>query len=152
MFSLIPGLEKAEFMRYGVMHRNTFLNSPKLLYPTLCLRRQPKVFFAGQITGTEGYIESAAGGILAGKNALRAARGRPLLELPRDTMLGALTHYVSDGGNADFQPMGANMGVLPPLENRVRGKQERYGALAARALCSLRGYLRAAGEAETTQS
>lgn len=152
VFSLIPGLEKAEFMRYGVMHRNTFLNSPKLLCPTLCLRRQPKVFFAGQITGTEGYIESAAGGILAGKNALRAARGRPLLELPRDTMLGALTHYVSDGGNADFQPMGANMGVLPPLENRVRGKQERYGALAARALCSLRGYLRVAGEAEATQS
>ena len=141
VFSLIPGLQSARFMRYGVMHRNTFLNAPKLLGPTLNLRAYPKVFFAGQITGTEGYIESAAGGILAGQNAARLAAGQPLLTLPRDTMLGALVGYISDPYTSDFQPMGSNMGVLPPLAERIKGKKERYLALAQKALDSLHRYL-----------
>ena len=134
VFSLIPALHDAEFVRYGVMHRNSFLCSPKILNGDLSMKKAPLTFFAGQITGVEGYMESASSGILAGVNMTRKLRGEPPLELPRFTMLGALTAYVTQGGAADFQPMGANFGILPPLENPIRDKRERGEALAARSL------------------
>ena len=137
VFGLIPGLEKAEFVRYGVMHRNTFLRSPGLLAADFSLIARPQVFFAGQITGVEGYMESAASGILAGQNALRRARGLETLVLPEVTMTGALSRYISGYAGKDFQPMGANFGVLPPLETKIRDKRERYMALAQRALLSV---------------
>ena len=143
VFSLIPGLEQAEFMRYGVMHRNTFLYSPALLSPQFFVREEPRVFFAGQITGVEGYMESAASGILAGRNLARRLKGLPPLELPATTMLGALSRYISDREieKKNFQPMGANMGILPPLPQRIKGKQERYEQIAQRAMADLKGYL-----------
>ena len=134
VFSLIPALANAEFVRYGVMHRNSFLDSPRLLNEDLSLKEAPLTFFAGQITGVEGYMESASSGILAGVNMARKLRGQPPLLLPRFTMLGALTAYVTQGGAADYQPMGANFGILPPLETHIRDKQERGAALAARSL------------------
>lgn len=134
VFSMIPGLENAEFVRYGVMHRNSFLNSPRLLTAAFALRSNPNVFFAGQITGVEGYMESAASGILAGKNAVRLALGKKPLVLPKTTMMGALADYISDESVSDFQPMGANFGVLPPIEPKIRDKRERYAALAQRSL------------------
>lgn len=137
VFSMIPALQNAEFMRYGVMHRNTFLNSPQLLTEDLRLRTAPHLFFAGQMTGVEGYMESAASGIMAGINAARAIQGKKSLVLPLDTMMGALMHHVVDDTVSDFQPMGANFGILPPLETHIRDKRERYGALAQRALTSL---------------
>ncbi|MEE1280277.1 MAG: FADH(2)-oxidizing methylenetetrahydrofolate--tRNA-(uracil(54)-C(5))-methyltransferase TrmFO [Oscillospiraceae bacterium] len=142
VFSMIPGMENAEFVRYGVMHRNTFINSPKLLTPALNTKNDSKLFFAGQITGVEGYIESAASGILAGINATLLLEGKPPLILPDDTMLGALVSYITDQTVIDFQPMGSNMGILPSLETHIKSKQERYGALADRALKSLRTYLK----------
>ena len=147
VFSMIPGLENAEFMRYGVMHRNTFLNSPQLLSQELCLRSDPRVYFAGQMTGVEGYIESAACGILAAHNLARKIAGQPPLLLPRDTMLGALIAYISDPEVKDFQPMGCNMGILPPLGERIRDKSLRYETIAKRGIASLRSYLDAVGEA-----
>ena len=138
VFSLIPGLENAEFMRYGVMHRNTFINSPKLLTEHFNMREHSNIFFAGQITGVEGYIESAASGILAGKNMLRFIEGKDMLSLPRESMLGALSKYISDESVVDFQPMGANMGILPPLNVRIKDKKERYKQIAARGLEKLR--------------
>lgn len=137
VFSMIPGLENAEFVRYGVMHRNSFLASPRLLSKTFQLRKQPNVFFAGQITGVEGYMESAASGIIAGKNAVRAAHGKSPLELPPVTMTGALCSYISDETVKDFQPMGANFGILPPIEPKIKDKKQRYAALAERALSAL---------------
>ena len=137
VFSMIPGLENAEFVRYGVMHRNSFLDSPRLLSETFQLRKQPNVFFAGQITGVEGYMESAASGIIAGKNAVRAAHGKSPLELPPVTMTGALCSYISDETVKDFQPMGANFGILPPIEPKIKDKKQRYAALAERALSAL---------------
>lgn len=137
VFSMIPGLENAEFVRYGVMHRNSFLDSPRLLSKTFQLRKQPNVFFAGQITGVEGYMESAASGIIAGKNAVRAAHGKSPLELPPVTMTGALCSYISDETVKDFQPMGANFGILPPIEPKIKDKKRRYAALAERALSAL---------------
>lgn len=137
VFSMIPGLENAEFVRYGVMHRNSFLDSPRLLSGTFQLKKQPNVFFAGQITGVEGYMESAASGIIAGKNAVRMAHGKAPLELPAVTMTGALCSYISDETVKDFQPMGANFGILPPIEPKIRDKKERYAALAERALSAL---------------
>lgn len=137
VFSMIPGLENAEFVRYGVMHRNSFLDSPRLLSKTFQLRKQPNVFFAGQITGVEGYIESAASGIIAGKNAVRAAHGKSPLELPPVTMTGALCSYISDETVKDFQPMGANFGILPPIEPKIKDKKQRYAAFAERALSAL---------------
>lgn len=137
VFSMIPGLENAEFVRYGVMHRNSFLDSPRLLSKTFQLRKQPNVFFAGQITGVEGYMESAASGIIAGKNAVRAAHGKSPLELPPVTMMGALCSYISDETVKDFQPMGANFGILPPIEPKIKDKKQRYAALAERALSAL---------------
>lgn len=134
VFSMIPGLENAEFVRYGVMHRNSFLNSPKLLNADFSLRKNPNIFFAGQITGVEGYMESAASGIMAGINAVRRAEGRESLVLSEYNMIGALSQYISDESVTDFQPMGANFGILPPIEPKIRDKRERYMALAQRAL------------------
>ena len=137
VFGMIPGLENAEFARYGVMHRNTFLNAPAALDADFSLRRRPDLFFAGQITGVEGYMESAASGILAGLNAARLMLGKPTLTLPETTMIGALSRYISGYAGKDFQPMGANFGLLPPLPERIRDKRERYAALARRALQDL---------------
>lgn len=141
VFSMIPGLEQAEFVRYGVMHRNTFLDSPRLLESDLSLKKRPEIYFAGQITGVEGYVESAASGILAGHNLARRLRGEQPLQLPLDCMLGALVHYISDPSVIDFQPMGANMGILPPWQERVKDKTKRYELIANRGLDSLRAYL-----------
>ena len=139
VFSMIPGLENAEFMRYGVMHRNTFINSPELLNADFSMREHPYIYFAGQITGVEGYMESAASGIIAGIAAARKIKGLESLVLPNDTMTGALSRYISDPFNAGkFQPMGANMGILPDIGVRIKDKKERYGAYADRAVRSLR--------------
>ena len=138
VFSMIPGLENAEFVRYGVMHRNSFLNSPKLLNSDFSLRSKKNIFFAGQITGVEGYMESAGSGILAGINAVRLAENKTPFVPERDTMLGALCEYISDESVTNFQPMGANFGVLPPIEPKIRDKKERYKALADRAIRSLK--------------
>lgn len=137
VFGLIPALAQAEFARYGVMHRNTFLHSPGLLAADFSMLSRPEVFFAGQITGVEGYMESAASGILAGVNILRRLRGQRPFVPPETTMLGALSHYISGYEGKDFQPMGANFGVLPPLEEKIRDKRQRYAALAQRALQDL---------------
>ncbi len=135
VFSMIPGLENAEFVRYGVMHRNTFLNSPHVLTDGLNLREHPNVYFAGQITGFEGYMESAACGLLAARSLYARLTGKQWVAPPMDTMCGALVRYITSP-NKDFQPMGANMGILPPLENRPRDKRERYLAVANRAVAS----------------
>ena len=140
VFSMIPGLENAEFIRYGVMHRNSFLDSPKLLNPDYSLRSEPRIRFAGQMTGVEGYMESAGSGILAGLNAVRRMKGEAPLILPRETMLGALTAYITDPYTENLQPMGANMGILPMLDGKFRGKdgkQRKYQAYADRALDAL---------------
>lgn len=137
VFSMIPGLENAEFVRYGVMHRNSFIDSPRVLNRFYQVKAQPNVFFAGQITGVEGYMESASSGIIAGINAVRLSQGRGLLELPKETMTGALADYISDETVKSFQPMGANFGILPPIEPKIRDKKERYAALAQRALAEL---------------
>lgn len=141
VFSMIPGLKNAEFMRYGVMHRNSFLDSPRLLNADYSLRSDPLMFFAGQITGVEGYIESAASGILAGKNLARKLSGKEPLVLPRETMMGALAAYISDKNVSEFQPMGCNMGILPDLPERIRDKKVKYQAYADRALAALEEYL-----------
>ena len=141
VFSMIPGLENAEFVRYGVMHRDTFMDSPRLLDRNLSLKSEPRLFFAGQFTGVEGYTESAATGILAGINAARYLSGEAPLILPETTMLGALVGYITDESVSNFQPMGANMGILPPLENKIRHKDERYAALAQRATAALEAIL-----------
>ena len=145
VFSMIPALKNAEFLRYGVMHRNTFLDSPRLLNADYSMRKRPDLFFAGQITGVEGYMESAGSGVLAGLNAARRLRGQDPLVLPRETMLGAPAGYISDPSVKNFQPMGANFGVLPPLERPVREKRERYESLSTRALAALSARLREEG-------
>lgn len=137
VFSMIPALKNAEFVRYGVMHRNSFLDSPKLLDATYALRSEPRIRFAGQMTGVEGYMESAGSGILAGHNAVRAIKGQPPLILPHDTMLGALTAYITDPYQENLQPMGANMGILPMVTGKFKQKQEKYRVYADRALASL---------------
>jgi len=135
---LIPGLENAEFLRYGQMHRNTFIASPKLLRPTLQYIERDDLFFAGQITGVEGYIGNIATGLLAGINAARLHHHENLITLPSTTMLGALCHYVTHADLKDFQPMKANFGILPPLEAASKiGKRERGQAYAERALADL---------------
>lgn len=146
VFSLIPGLENAEFMRYGVMHRNTFLNSPELLDKHFCLKKEPRIYFAGQITGVEGYIESAASGIYAALSLGRRLRGLSEITLPCETMLGALADYVERGSPSGFQPMGSNMGILPALPEKIRGKQEKYLALAQRSLAALENVLEVKNE------
>lgn len=137
VFSMIPGLNNADFVRYGVMHRNSFLDSPRLLNKDFSLRSNENIYFAGQITGVEGYMESASSGLLAGLNAVRKANGEPQLLLGENTMLGALTDYISDPSVKNFQPMGANFGILPPIEPKIRDKKERYAALSKRALDEL---------------
>lgn len=139
VFGLIPALRHAEFARYGVMHRNTFMDSPRLLTGGFRFRADDRLWFAGQMTGVEGYMESAASGILAGINCARALAGEPEWVLPPETMLGALSRHVSASESADFQPMGANFGILPPLPERIRDKKARYTALAQRALDALHG-------------
>ena len=145
VFSLIPGLEHAEFLRYGMMHRNTFINSPRLLLPTLQWRTRADLFFAGQLTGVEGYMGNAATGLLAGLNAARLIQGQEPLVLPPTTMLGALCHYVTHAAEQDFQPMKANFGLLPPLDEPLHNKRARYQAYAARALNDLAAFLRRVG-------
>jgi methylenetetrahydrofolate--tRNA-(uracil-5-)-methyltransferase len=137
VFRMIPGLEQAEFMRYGMMHRNTYINAPTLLRPTLQFRNRDDLFFAGQITGVEGYVGNAATGLLAGLNAARLLRGESPITLPPTTMLGALCHYVTHAEPKDFQPMKANFGLMPPLAGKVRHKQARYQAYVERALQDL---------------
>ncbi len=137
VFSMITGLENAEFMRYGVMHRNTFLNSPQVLDSHFMLKGSKNIFFGGQITGVEGYTESAMSGIIAGFELGRLLSGKEMLDLPRTTMTGALLNYISDETVKDFQPMGANMGILPPLEKNIRDKQLKYSAIAERGLADL---------------
>jgi len=143
---MIPGLERAEFVRFGQMHRNTFINAPVLLRPTLQFKGRDDLFFAGQITGTEGYVGSTMGGLVAGINAVRLMQGKPLLIFPRTTMIGALLHYITHASPEDFQPMKANFGLLPPLERRVRNKRQRYKLYAERALSDLDAWLRSVGE------
>ena len=138
VFRMIPGLEEAEFLRYGVMHRNTYLDSPGLLTPTYAMEKHPDIFFAGQMTGVEGYIESAGSGMVAGINAARRAQGRDACVFPQSTMLGAMAAYVSHGGVGAFVPMNANFGIIQPLESRVKGgKTARNQALADRALAQI---------------
>ena len=137
VFSMIPGLENAEFVRYGVMHRNTFIDSPRLLTAAFNMRERKDLFFAGQITGVEGYIDSAASGIMAGINMARQLNGKECLILPETTMIGALSRYISDPTVEKFQPMGCNMGILPDLGERIRDKQQRYEAAAMRGLKDL---------------
>ena len=137
VFGMIPALRNAEFVRYGVMHRNTFLNSPRLLNGDYSMIEHPDIFFAGQITGVEGYMESAGSGLLCGINALRTLAGQERLILPEVTMLGALQRHICNRDTKDFQPMGANFGILPPIEPKIRDKRERYAALSARALDAL---------------
>jgi methylenetetrahydrofolate--tRNA-(uracil-5-)-methyltransferase len=136
VFRLIPGLEQAEFVRLGSLHRNTFIDAPRLLQPTLQFRGRDDLFFAGQMIGVEGYLESAAAGLLAGMNATRLAQGAPLLIAPPTTALGSLLAYVTHEERRDFQPMNVNYGLFPPLPRHLRGR-EKKAALAERALRDL---------------
>ncbi len=133
VFSLIPGLDSSEFVRFGVMHRNTFIDEPCLLDSTLALRDEPRIRMAGQITGTEGYLEAVAGGLLAAVNTVCDLRGLPHLVMPKTTAFGALVSYATDPATTDYQPMHVNWGLVPPLSTKVRGKHDRYAAYASRA-------------------
>ncbi|MCI1903744.1 MAG: methylenetetrahydrofolate--tRNA-(uracil(54)-C(5))-methyltransferase (FADH(2)-oxidizing) TrmFO [Enterococcaceae bacterium] len=137
VFRMIPGLENAEFIRYGVMHRNSFMDSPNLLLPTYQTKKRPDLFFAGQMTGVEGYVESAASGMLAGINAARLYRGEAPLTLPETTMIGAMAHYITHADSKHFQPMNANFGLIAPLEKRIRDKKLRYQQFAERSLAEI---------------
>ena len=150
VLQLIPGLENASFVRFGVMHRNTFLEAPQLLQPTLQFRQRPSLLAAGQITGTEGYAAAVAGGWLAGTNAARLASGKGTIDLPATTMAGALTHFISEAPSGKFQPMPPNFGLLPELPERIRDKRRRYGAYRDRALADLAPYSSAPKVAEVT--
>ncbi len=131
---MIPALHDAEFLRYGVMHRNTFLDSPRLLDRYYRLKSQPRISFAGQMTGVEGYVESAASGFLVGVETARRLRGEPPVDFPQETAIGALGLYVSNQTVAVFQPMNINFGIIPPLDHRVRGKRNKNAELSARSL------------------
>lgn len=137
VFSKITGLQNAEFIRYGVMHRNSFIDSPRLLNKDFSLRKNPKIYFAGQMTGVEGYIESAMSGIIAGHSMARKLLDKPQIELPIDTMCGAMCNYISDEYIKDFQPMGCNMGILPELPTKIKDKKLKYAEYSKRALNSL---------------
>ncbi|HHW92301.1 MAG TPA: FADH(2)-oxidizing methylenetetrahydrofolate--tRNA-(uracil(54)-C(5))-methyltransferase TrmFO [Firmicutes bacterium] len=137
IFSLIPGLEQAEFVRYGVMHRNTFISAPRVLRNTYQYRGDEMLFFAGQITGVEGYVESAASGLVAGINAARMAKGQKPLTFPLETAHGALANYITTANPQNFQPMNINFGLFPPLQITIKNRRERNRALAERALASL---------------
>ncbi|WEZ09886.1 FADH(2)-oxidizing methylenetetrahydrofolate--tRNA-(uracil(54)-C(5))-methyltransferase TrmFO [Priestia flexa] len=140
VLSLIPGLENAEVVRYGVMHRNTFINSPKLLRPTYQYREREDLFFAGQMTGVEGYVESAASGLMAGMNAARYVLGEELVVLPQETAIGSMAHYITHANAKNFQPMNANFGLFKELEVRIKNKKERNEALATRALETIQNF------------
>jgi methylenetetrahydrofolate--tRNA-(uracil-5-)-methyltransferase len=149
VFGMIPGLEKAEFLRYGSMHRNTFLHGPSLLNPGMQSRSRNGLFFAGQLTGMEGYVESVASGLVAGINLHLHLKGREGAVPPETTMTGALCRYVSQGGKGkDFQPMNANFGLLPKLENDIQGKKDRYRAYASRALNDMKRFCDLLSDAE----
>jgi methylenetetrahydrofolate--tRNA-(uracil-5-)-methyltransferase len=141
VFSLIPGLENAEFVRFGVMHRNTFINSPKLLNKYLQLKNNNRIFFAGLLTGVEGYIESCAIGAIAGINACKLLRSDEMLDIPNTTMIGALIHYITNADSKNFQPINSNWGILPPLEENIRDKKVRNTKYRERALKELRSFL-----------
>lgn len=142
VFRMIPGLESAEFLRYGAIHRNTFINAPTLLKPTFQSRADDGLFFAGQITGVEGYMESTGSGLLCGLNAVRLLRGQDLLVLPRNTMLGALAHHITTADPDTFQPMNSNFGILPPLENENQiHKKERKAARSQRTIKAFDAFL-----------
>jgi methylenetetrahydrofolate--tRNA-(uracil-5-)-methyltransferase len=141
VLQLIPGLENAEIVRYGVMHRNTFINSPKLLKPTYQYRERNNLFFAGQMTGVEGYVESAASGLVAGLNAARFVKGEELLIFPQETTIGSMAHYITTTGSKNFQPMNANFGLLPALEERIKVKKDRYEKLANRSLETIQNFI-----------
>ncbi len=134
VFRLIPGLQRAEFHRFGVMHRNTFVDAPRVLDPTFAAKMNPRVRLAGQITGTEGYLEAIAGGLIAALNTYASLHGAPPFIPPKDTVLGALIAYATDAQTIDYQPMHVNFGLLPPLSTPIRGKRARYEAYAARCL------------------
>ncbi|MGZ9584647.1 FADH(2)-oxidizing methylenetetrahydrofolate--tRNA-(uracil(54)-C(5))-methyltransferase TrmFO [Paenibacillus marinisediminis] len=140
VFQMIPGLENAEFVRYGVMHRNTFINSPKLLKPTYQMQERDNLFFAGQMTGVEGYVESAASGLIAGFNAARLALLKPCITFPHECTLGSMANYITTADPKHFQPMNANFGLLPALEQRIRNKREKNDQLANRAIDTLRSF------------
>jgi methylenetetrahydrofolate--tRNA-(uracil-5-)-methyltransferase len=146
VFRMIPGLGRAEFVRFGVMHRNTYLNSPRILAPTLAMRTAPGLFFAGQITGVEGYVESAAAGLVAGTNAARLARGLEPVVFPPATAHGALCRYITTADPANFQPMNVNFGLLPPLTARIRDKKEKNRTIAERALRELSEFIGIVGK------
>lgn len=152
IFKMIPGLQDAEFVRLGVMHRNTYLNSPSLLEPTLEWRGRPGLFAAGQMIGVEGYTDSTAMGLLAGTNVARRLAGQEPLLFPEDTMLGALSRYISAASPKHFQPMNANWGIVPDLPEHIRDKKLRREAMAARSLKSLEAFLAAQGEAQLATS
>ncbi|MGA4720267.1 MULTISPECIES: FADH(2)-oxidizing methylenetetrahydrofolate--tRNA-(uracil(54)-C(5))-methyltransferase TrmFO [Fictibacillus] len=141
LLRLIPGLENAEVVRYGVMHRNTFLNSPRLLEETYQLKARKDLFFAGQMTGVEGYVESAASGLIAGINAAKLVNGEELAVFPKETAIGSMAYYITTANPDNFQPMNANFGLLPPLEKRIKNKQERNTALANRALETIQNFI-----------
>lgn len=141
VFALIPGLKDADFVRLGQMHRNTFLSSPELLLPTMQYRNREDLFFAGQITGVEGYVGNAGTGLLAGLNAALLVKGENLWTLPEETMLGAVSHYVCKADSSHFQPMKANFGLLPPLDPAVLNKRERYQRYSSRALDALEAFV-----------
>jgi methylenetetrahydrofolate--tRNA-(uracil-5-)-methyltransferase len=147
VFRLIPGLEQAEFVRMGVMHRNTFINSPQLLEPTLQFKHQQNVLAAGQLVGTEGYTAAVAGGWLAGTNAARLALGQRPLAMPETTMMGALFEFISSASPKHFQPMPPNFGIIPPLATKVKNKQERYGQYRDRSLAALTNWTAILSEA-----
>lgn len=137
VFRMIPGLEEAEFVRYGVMHRNSFMNSPELLQQTYQSKKREDLFFAGQMTGVEGYVESAASGLMAGINAAKLAKGEAPIIMPQETTIGSMAYYITHAEGKHFQPMNANFGLLPELPERIRDKKSRYEALANRALAAL---------------
>lgn len=142
VFSLIPGLENAEYVRYGVMHRNTFINSPKVLEPTYQFKNRQDLFFAGQMTGVEGYVESAASGLVAGINAARVLNGEDPLVFPAETAIGSMARYITSTNAKNFQPMNANFGLFPELPVRIKGKKERYEQHAARALETIQNFVK----------
>lgn len=147
VFSLIPGLENAEFVRYGVMHRNTFINSPKLMRPTYQLSSRDTLFFAGQMTGVEGYVESAASGMIAGINAARLAQGQEPVEFPQETALGGMAHYIVSTDSKHFQPMNANFGLFPALGEKIKNKKLKYEKLAERAIQAIQNFKEVTGNA-----
>ncbi len=136
VFSRIPGLEHSEFIKYGVMHRNTYVHASELLDATYCFKKNPNIYFAGQITGVEGYVESISSGMVVGMNVVNRLQGKEKIIFPKDTMIGALANYIATP-NEKFQPMNANFGILPELEERIKDKKVKYGKLADRAIASL---------------